>query len=69
MYTGEENGNPLQYSCLENPVDGEAWRADVHRVTQRKTQLKRLSVHECMYIIYAILKCFESKTSSHSIIE
>ena len=28
--TGEGNGNPLQYSCLENPVDGGAWRATVH---------------------------------------
>ena len=27
---GEENGNPLQYSCLENPMDREAWRATVH---------------------------------------
>ena len=26
------NGNPLQYSCLENPMDGEAWRATVHGV-------------------------------------
>ena len=31
---GEENGNPLQYSCLENPMDREAWRATVHGVTQ-----------------------------------
>ena len=29
---GEGNGNPLQYSCLENPMDGEAWWATVHRV-------------------------------------
>ena len=27
---GEGNGNPLQYSCLENPMDGEAWWATVH---------------------------------------
>ena len=31
-FLGEGNGNPLQYSCLENPVDGGAWRAAVHRV-------------------------------------
>ena len=31
---GEGNGNPLQYSCLENPVDGEAWWATVHRVSK-----------------------------------
>ena len=29
---GEGNGNPLQYSCLENPMDGGAWRVTVHRV-------------------------------------
>ena len=31
---GEGNGNPLQYSCLENPLDREAWWATVHRVTK-----------------------------------
>ena len=31
---GEENGNPLQYSCLENSMDREAWRASVHEVTE-----------------------------------
>ena len=37
------NGNPLQYSCLENPMGRGAWRATVHRVAQSQTQLKRLS--------------------------
>ena len=40
---GEGNGNPLQYSCLENPVDGGTWWAAVHGVAQSRTQLKRLS--------------------------
>ena len=31
---GEGNGNPLQYSCLENPMDKEAWQATVHEVTK-----------------------------------
>ena len=34
---GEGNGNPLQYSCLENPMDGEAWYAIVHRVAKSWT--------------------------------
>ena len=34
---GEGNGNPLQYSCLENPMDGEAWWAIVHGVTESDT--------------------------------
>ena len=36
---GEENGNPLQYSCLENPMDGGAWRATVHGVARSQTRL------------------------------
>ena len=40
---GEGNGNPLQYSCLENPRDGEAWWAAVYGVAQSRTRLKRLS--------------------------
>ena len=36
---GEGNGNPLQYSCLENPMDGGAWLATVHRVTKSRTRL------------------------------
>ena len=32
--SGEGNGNPLQYSCLENPMDREAWQATVHGVTK-----------------------------------
>ena len=35
--TGEGNGNPLQYSCLENPMDGGAWRATVHGVAKSRT--------------------------------
>ena len=33
----EENGNPFQYSCLENPKDGEAWKATVHGVAKSQT--------------------------------
>ena len=37
---GEGNGTPLQYSCLENPMDGGAWKAAVHGVAEGWTQLK-----------------------------
>ena len=37
---GEGNGNPLQYSCLENPMDGGAWWAAVYGVAQSWTRLK-----------------------------
>ena len=36
---GEGNGSPLHYSCLENPMDGGAWRAAVHRVATSWTRL------------------------------
>ena len=38
-YPREGNGNPLQYSCLENPTDGGAWQATVHGVARSQTQL------------------------------
>ena len=37
--------NPLQYSCLENPMDRGAWQATVHRVAKSWTRLKQLSMH------------------------
>ena len=36
---GEGNGTPLQYSCLENPMDRGAWKAAVHRVAESQTRL------------------------------
>ena len=39
MYTREGNGTPLQYSCLENPMDGGAWKAAVHGVAEGRTRL------------------------------
>ena len=41
---GGGHGNPLQYSCLENPMDRGAWQATVHGVAKIWTQLKRLSM-------------------------
>ena len=41
---GVGHGNPLQSSCLENPMDREAWQATVHRVTKSRTRLKQLSI-------------------------
>ena len=37
---GEGNGTPLQYSCLENPMDGGTWQAAVHRVARNPTRLR-----------------------------
>ena len=51
---GKGNGNPLQYSCLENPRDSGAWWAAVYGVAQSWTRLKRLSSSSsssvCIYI-------------------
>ena len=42
-FPGEGNGNPLQHSCLENPVDGGAWYATVHGVSKSRTQLSNFT--------------------------
>ena len=49
-YPEGEQGNPLQYSCLENPMDRGAWKAivsckELHRVAKSQSQLKGLSIH------------------------
>ena len=45
---GGKHGNPLQYSCLENSMDGEAWWATVHRVAKSWTQPKQLGMQACI---------------------
>ena len=42
---GGEHGNPLQYSCLENPTDRGVWRTTVHRIVKSWTRLQWLSTH------------------------
>ena len=44
---GRGNGNPLQYSCLGNPMDRGAWWATIHGVTKSQTRLKLLSTLAC----------------------
>ena len=42
------NGNPHEYSCLGNPMDGGSWKATVHRVTKSQIQLKQFSTHKAI---------------------
>ena len=42
---GRGHGNPLQYSCLEDPMDRGAWQATVHKVTNCQTRLRQLSMY------------------------
>ena len=59
---GGRHGNPLQYSCLENPVDREAWRATAYGVKKSWTQLKQLSMH-ARATKYIIFKTHNTKNS------
>ena len=52
-YSGEGNGTPLQYSCLENSIDGGAWKAVVHGVAEGRT---RLSDFTFTFHFYALEK-------------
>ena len=47
---GEGNGNPLQYSYLENPTDRGTWWATVHRVAKSWIRLKQLNTHTHIHI-------------------
>ena len=70
---GEGNGNPLQYSCLENPVDGGPWQAIVHGVARVRHDLvtkERERISCLMAVVYIILsfkvqRCFLILTPLH----
>ena len=50
---GEGNGNPPQYSCLENPMDGGAWWATVHGVAKSQTRLSDFtSLHLTVELVF-----------------
>ena len=53
--SGEGNGNPLQYSCLENPMDRGAWWAIVHRVTKSQTRLSDFT-SKSLQMVTAVMK-------------
>ena len=54
---GEGNGNPLQYSCLENPMDGGAWWAPVHGVAKSQTRLSDFTfTFTLSYIAFIMLR-------------
>ena len=48
---GGGNGNPLQYSCLENPMDRGAWKAAVHGVAKSWTQLSNRAQTHCIHTV------------------
>ena len=52
---GEGKDNPLQYSCLKNPIDRGAWQATDHRVTKSQTRLKQLSMHVVLFKKWEVL--------------
>ena len=47
-YPGGGNGNPLQYSCLQNPMDRGAWQAKVHEVPKESDTTKQLNSNEVL---------------------
>ena len=49
---GEENGNPLQYSCLENHMDRESWKATVHGFAKSQTQLSNRTTKGKIYDVF-----------------
>ena len=63
--TGEGNGNPLQYSCLENPRDRGSWWAAVYGVTQSQTRLKRLSSSSSSSSSMYECECWTIKKTEH----
>ena len=55
---GEGNGTPLQYSCLENPMDGGAWWAVVHGVAKSRTRLSDFTFTLMHWVTISVIICF-----------
>ena len=51
---GGWHGNPLHYSCLEDPMDKGTWQATVHRVTQSQTQPRQLGTHTDLFTVFLV---------------
>ena len=51
---GGGHGNPLHYSCLEDPMDKGTWQATVHRVTQSQTQPRQLGTRTCLFTVFLV---------------
>ena len=65
---GGRHGIPPQYSCLENPMNREVWRATVHGVAKNRTQLKRPSMHACIANCYVVIVILLDAQQSNSAI-
>ena len=64
-YSGEGNGTPLQYSCLENPRDGGAWWAAIYGVAQSRTRLSAFtSLHFHCYYYFLIAAVMAATTTN-----
>ena len=62
---GERNGNPLQYPCLENPMDGGAWRAAVHGVAESQARLSDFTIVEKWVLsLCTWLRLYTAETST-----
>ena len=59
---GEGNGNPLQYSCLENPMDGGAWQATVHGISKSWTRLSDLTF--TFFLVFWASQCLALGSAS-----
>ena len=63
-FPGEGNGNPLQYSCLENPTDRGDWRATVHGVAKSRTRLSDFTFFFLYESYYSTLLPVTTETQS-----
>ena len=64
---GGGHGEPLQYSCLENPMGRGAWSTTVHRVTKSGTRLKQLSTHARTLQVAPLPQGLFQPTPSHQL--
>ena len=70
IFPREDNGNPLQYSCLKNPMDRGAWRATVHGFEYSQTQLSNEAQHMELFsfkmgvILTTLKSCYKDEITT-----
>ena len=66
---GEGNGNPLRYSCLENPMDRGAWRAAVHRQAESDTKVGHDGATNTLLFHFSGMRVGADKTNTEDVIK
>ena len=68
-FPGEESGNPFQYSCLENPMDGGTWLSSTHSITESDTTMRLLFISYWSSLLWQSLSVDSLQEEEHGFLQ